>query len=653
MENSRYAVYIRVSSEQQVQEGDSIAMQESLARAIIQENKGELFKIYTDPGISASKTDLEDRPALMEMLNDAKDGLFDKLIVFKRDRLARNVGHAIYLRKNLQKYKVEIIFSAKGEVSAQANDPTGNFIEGQFALIAELEAAITSQRTTAVLQNKARNGEWIGGRPPYGYKRVDGMNIQIPEEIEVVKEVEELYISGLGEYAITKWLNGEEIKGMGKRVAGKVFRTVVNKPNELVPMSKDTVRNILTNPFYTGEIAYNKHDGKGHKKDHDEWIIGIGEHEPCRTMERHQQLLTIREDRTSKKKSPRFYTTEYLLTGLLFCKECGSKWVSLNTSRKGKQYGYYWCSSHKYPLKKCNTKSYPKELLETVVFNFVKEINQQIEADKELIEQELLNKKDQQNEFIKEEVKNLEIKIADLERRRKRNLELQEDATDDEIGELKQRQAEIRQSLEQAKTLKLNLEKVIAENNNNSNMNTQLLEALKDFSNQVDSMPYHAKKAILDSIISKMEINKDGVMDYVFKTPDFLNFVINNGESEFSQSPKNITLEYHYSIDEWVNDIYNKTKQNLPKVIIKFGQALLQDKFKSKFVTPTRLSKATGIPSYHYDNYLNNDKLPRMETAKMIADGFGLTLNDFVKELDVNVNPDVLFQLIGFKQSTV
>lgn len=94
-----YAIYIRVSTERQAEHGDSIEMQEALGMQIIKENNGIHYRTYIEPAVSASKTELKNREVLMECLNDAKNGLFNKLIVYKRDRLARKLEDTTTTKK--------------------------------------------------------------------------------------------------------------------------------------------------------------------------------------------------------------------------------------------------------------------------------------------------------------------------------------------------------------------------------------------------------------------------------------------------------------------------------------------------------------------------------------------------------------------------
>lgn len=105
----------------------------------------------------------------MECLNDAKNGLFNKLIVYKRDRLARKLEDAMAIWDILKKANCELIFSATGEMQAMMNDPYGKMLEAIKASIAEIESATISVRVSDTLKNKAKKGEFTGGNLPYGY----------------------------------------------------------------------------------------------------------------------------------------------------------------------------------------------------------------------------------------------------------------------------------------------------------------------------------------------------------------------------------------------------------------------------------------------------------------------------------------------------
>src|SRR5690606_39006817 len=121
-ETKVYGVYIRVSTDKQANDGDSVEMQENMAREIVDAENGILYKVYVDAGVSATKTKLKDRKVLLECLADAKSGLFNHLIAYRRDRLARKTEDSLAIRSLLEEAKCKIVFSATGEQQMMLND---------------------------------------------------------------------------------------------------------------------------------------------------------------------------------------------------------------------------------------------------------------------------------------------------------------------------------------------------------------------------------------------------------------------------------------------------------------------------------------------------------------------------------------------------
>lgn len=137
-----YAVYIRVSTTMQAEEGDSIEAQLNLAKEYVEEHGGILPEenIFIEPAVSARKTKLTDRTVLMECLNKAKQRAFDTLIVYRRDRLARRIEDSLAIRNVLAEAGVNVVFTATGEMDMDLNDPYSKMFENIRASMDEIES---------------------------------------------------------------------------------------------------------------------------------------------------------------------------------------------------------------------------------------------------------------------------------------------------------------------------------------------------------------------------------------------------------------------------------------------------------------------------------------------------------------------------------
>ncbi|QSF43345.1 thymidine phosphorylase [Paenibacillus tianjinensis] len=525
MDKPVYAIYIRVSTDKQADNGDSIPMQENLGKKIIEDNNGILFKIYAEPAVSASKTRLKDRTILLECLNDAKAGLFNKLIVYRRDRLARKIEDSLAIRGMLEQANCELIYSATGEMQSSLNDPYGKMMENIRASLDEIESAQISMRVTDVMQDKAKRGEAVGGNLPFGYIRNNKKVLVVPDEVKIINEIEDLYLSGYGVYSIVKWLNGNKVQNLGLRPGGAVKKRKQTKKS-IDKWTEDVVQTILFNAFYTGVIQYSKDgDRKLLKGDDlkDKVIVEKGEHEAIRTDVKQKMIYKLRDERKEKIKAPRHYTTSFLLSGILYCSKCGSKFATRNSTRSnGKQYLYYLCSSnHNHTFDGCGGTTFKKEILEEYIINKLKIYLSKIdfsELSGDVLRQ--LNDKDEQYENdLKEIEKKLDRYTKDYTAIRRLLLELDEDDLNYDL--LKQGyqddQVEILKKLNNAKLLKSSLLENIEVQSEKETTTDYILEQLKDFSKSIDIAPFYLKKSLIDGIIDKIVIDADGNVQTYFK----------------------------------------------------------------------------------------------------------------------------------------
>lgn len=653
----RYAVYVRVSSEAQVKDGDSIDTQKALALEIIERNMGELFRIYEDPGISASSTDLEDRPGLMQLLADASAGLFDAVIVFRRDRLARKTEHAAFLRAEFKRCGVEVVYSAPGEM-AGGDDPSGRLMETLLDGMAQFETDVLSQRIIAVKRHKAKEGEWIGGAPPFGYVKNGEIMSQVPEEIKVVKEIEDMYLGGIGEYTIMRWLNGDVVRGLGQRPGGAIYRRHMTRAG-LHPWTTDSVGNVLTSKFYHGKWEWNKT-----AEDPDERIIVDGTHQACRTEERYNELQAIRQQRLSRAKSPRFYATQYLLTGLLHCKDCGAKWNSRNRTapKTGKEYGYYLCGSknNNKTWVGCPSRMVQKEMLEQFVVERVMHHAQTLNFEALVVELE--NERTQQNEGAVEALRQVEEQVTLLTKRKRTNMNLLEDAYEDGdtqlVKELKDRQGEIKVALENALRRRAELESVVSNASVEYAGARRLFERLRAFPSEYEKAPQHLKKAFLDDVVERIEIAADGTVDITFRinpstAPHHTHSDCFITDSTLGRSLKKTTgkLTLGYTLtddfDAWWRRKFDKVSELFPT----FVRSIAASCAYNGRVGPNGLSRATGLGVRVCQNYLYYGVIPSRKNAEILCGAFGQTLDDMVVFFGVGVSADVMFQILEYRDT--
>lgn len=159
----KVAIYIRVSTHWQVDK-DSLQVQERELIAYCELVLGiKDYVIFTYPGYSAKNTD---RPDYQKMMTRLRTGEFSHLLVWKIDRISRNLLDFAEMYQELK--QLGVTFVSKNEQFDTSN-AIGEAMLKIILVFAELERNMTSERVTAVMLSRASNGQWNGGRIPYGY----------------------------------------------------------------------------------------------------------------------------------------------------------------------------------------------------------------------------------------------------------------------------------------------------------------------------------------------------------------------------------------------------------------------------------------------------------------------------------------------------
>lgn len=229
--------YCRVSTEEQAASGYGLEAQERAVRAFAESQGYELLEVITDPGVSGAKRP-EERPGFARVLELAREGSFSVLLVWKFDRLARNLTYAVTTVNSLQEQYGVVLRSVTEPIDTAT--PMGQTIFAILAGMAAQERRSIIERTLAGKKEKAQAGGFAGGPAPYGYRKDrEGGLVVIPEEAEVIRRIYRLRSQGWTQEAIADLLNAE---GVPTRRGGRWHHR--------------TVAYILDNKKYRGEVEY-------------------------------------------------------------------------------------------------------------------------------------------------------------------------------------------------------------------------------------------------------------------------------------------------------------------------------------------------------------------------------------------------------------
>ena len=198
--------YVRVSTEDQAENGVSIDAQRERIAAWCLLNECELADVHVDAGISGKRAD--NRPALQVAIEDAtRNG--GVLVVYSLSRLARSTRDTLDIAERLEKAGADLVsLSEKIDTTSAA----GKMIFRMLAVLAEFERDVISERTKTALQHKKRNLERVG-TVPFGFTLADnGVSlIENDSEQEIIALIHELRDAGQSTRAIAAELSTRHI----------------------------------------------------------------------------------------------------------------------------------------------------------------------------------------------------------------------------------------------------------------------------------------------------------------------------------------------------------------------------------------------------------------------------------------------------------
>lgn len=428
------AQYIRLSQEDNdtgvdKQESNSITSQKALLNEFIEEHDDLIvYDTYVDDGYTG--TDFN-RPGFQRLLEDMRKGNINCVLVKDLSRLGRNyieVGN--YIEQIFPLFNVRFI-AINDNVDSFKNPMSSNTILVPFKnLINDEYARDTSIKIKSALNGRKKKGEFIGAFPSYGYvkDKIDKHKLVIDQEsAEIVRRIFEWKVNeGLGNLAICHRLNDMGVlnpTGYKKKKLNQNYNNSKMKEEDY-SWCPSTVRNILKNDVYIGNVTQGKRKVKSYKihkveqVPEDEWVTVENMHEPIINKELFEKAQKLRKVDTRVQNSG-FLS---MWAGILRCSDCGRamhKKYCKNTS--GTVYEYYICGTYRKKSNKlCTKHTLKKEELENSVLEAVK-LHIELLVDSEYIleqvnrfrTQKLANENIESIKFSKE--KEIE-KISNLKR---------------------------------------------------------------------------------------------------------------------------------------------------------------------------------------------------------------------------------------------
>lgn len=319
----RIALYCRVSSDDQ-KERETIDNQVEILNTFVEMKENlKVFKEYLDDGISGT-IPFEERPQGRQLIEDAKNNLFDSILVWKIDRFGRDTLSGLSAIEILRKYNIEIISVTE---PFDLNTPTGRFQFITYLNMAELERNNILDRMFLGATRAAKKGKWLGGIVPYGYFVNDDGYLSINEaEAKTVRLIYDLYANkNYTSVDISVYLNNLNIptssNGSGRSKRKK------NLSNKWRPNS---VLRILSSTTYKGTHEYGKRATR-RKETILRNVPAIVNCDIWNKVQSKKKDNLLCSKRNTKRRV-------YILSGLLKCNRCGRNFQGVSYKSRNTVY---------------------------------------------------------------------------------------------------------------------------------------------------------------------------------------------------------------------------------------------------------------------------------------------------------------------------
>lgn len=342
------AIYARFSSD--LQRSESIDAQIRACRYYAQRFELDVVRIFSDAAKSGRSVNGRDQ--FSAMMDAAQAGQFEVLLVHKLSRFSRSGTDTLNNKARLEAAGVELV----SVTERLDNTPEGKLMLYVITGMNEFYSANLAAETMKGLRENAYNGKHTGGLPPLGYD-VDPESKRLvinPDEAEAVRTIFSMYLAGHGYGEITQLLNANGWRT--KR--GALF-------------GRNSIHDILINEKYTGTLIYDKiasrtPDGKmNRRKFKDEYIRVEG---GCPQLISPEDFERVSDKLKGNQHRARPQAVEnYILSGKLYCGECGHRMSGERHKVRDTSYAYYICNEGK--RRKDHRLSVPKDLMEDLVCN--------------------------------------------------------------------------------------------------------------------------------------------------------------------------------------------------------------------------------------------------------------------------------------------
>lgn len=395
----KIAAYIRVSTDEQADKGNSLSEQQERLAAYCKAMGWPDPAFYIDDGYSAKNLN---RPAIRRLLEDVRQNKINIVLTSKLDRFCRNLLDLLQIIELFNAHNCSYVSASE---SFDTSTAVGRMTLQLLGTFAEFERERISERVKDNMLSLAKNTNRAITQPCYGYDIIDGQYVINEQEAQYVRLMFDLAEQGHGHRMIAKILND---RGASTK-RGKMWDQV-------------NVKRLMRTETIAGIMVYNKREckkGKIVERDKSEWIIKENNHPAIIPIERFEKVNEIMRARSRARKHADSET--YLLTGLVKCKHCRKNMKGCTSRHRTKynEYTYYRyiCSSYVLGYG-CRYHAVHRDDLEKKIIDQVKEIASS--------STKALNIKVASSPSVVDEIKMIKAQLARIDKRMQKQIEAYE-----------------------------------------------------------------------------------------------------------------------------------------------------------------------------------------------------------------------------------
>lgn len=537
-------IYTRVSTAIQI-DGYSLEAQKTRMKAYAEFNDFEIVGEYEDAGKSGKS--IEGRDAFNQMITDIKTGKDDisYVLVFKLSRFGRNAADVLSTLQTMQDFGVNLICVEDGIDSSK---DAGKLMISVLSSVAEIERENIRVQTMEGRMQKARDGKWNGGIPPYGYTLKDGKLCINEDEAAAIRTIFDRYVNTSG-----------GANGVAKYLVRHGIMKLQRKNGKNPYFTARLIRDIIKNPVYCGKIAYGRRTtehvkgthGKSKIVDAKDYLVVDGLHEPIISEElwNKAQVKVAEQSKRYEHASISNKMRPHLLSGILRCPVCGAAMYGNKSTKRRKDgtlykdFYYYGCKHHRST--KGQTCTFSKQINEEELDASIVRIISSLVSEPEFasLMQEKIHSKIDTSE-LDQEINALETQLKQFYAIKKKTLDEIESLNpdekyydhrksdlDDRLYHMYDKIDECEQALIEARSKKQSIEADKVSNDN-------VYKILTHFDKLYDQMNARERRRLIEILVSEIQIyperqpNEQWLKSISFRLPIIKNnmdFSLDNG----------------------------------------------------------------------------------------------------------------------------